>query len=661
MALAVFVSAFDAPGFFNRGVDFVNQKTGFGFPKMPDKVFNLGLDLQGGAHLVYEADVSSIDSSDAPSAVEGVRDVIERRVNGLGVSEALVQTNKVGDIYRLIVDLPGVSDIKKAISMIGETPILEFKEANDVSQRDLTEEEKKQMTEYNAEAKKKAENALAAVVGGKDFSEAAKEFSENETEKNNGGYINYIGKNSGYADLFEWAKTGTENQISKKVLETADGFSVLKRGKERDGAKEVAASHILICYLGAERCDEPKYNKEEAFAKAQELYTQANAENFAELAKNNSTDTGSKDLGGSLGSFTADTMIKEFSDAAFSAKVGEIVGPVETQFGYHIIYKTGEEVGKEYELWRIFVKKQQAQDILPPADPWKSTKLSGTQLEKSEVVSDPQTGDVQVTLRFNNEGKDLFADITTRNVGKYVAIFLDGEPISIPVVNTPITGGEAVIQGSFDIKEAQLLSQRLNAGALPVPVNLVAQQSVGATLGKVSLEKSLYAGTVGVIAVMLFMLLYYRLPGLLSVFSLGLYIVLTLALFKLVGVTLTLAGIAGFIMSVGMAVDANVLIFERMKEELKNGHSLRVAVEEGFLRAWTSIRDSNLSTLISCALLIWLGTSFVQGFAVTLSIGVLVSMFTAITITRVLLRFIIPWFGERGNLLFLGYKKTEQE
>ncbi|MBT7929685.1 SecD/SecF family protein translocase subunit, partial [Candidatus Peregrinibacteria bacterium] len=203
-----------------------------------------------------------------------------------------------------------------------------------------------------------------------------------------------------------------------------------------------------------------------------------------------------------------------------------------------------------------------------------------------------------------------------------------------------------------------LLSQRLNAGALPVPVNLVSQQTVGATLGASSLNASIKAGIVGILLVMLFMTLFYRLPGLISVIALTIYISLTLAVMKLIGVTLTLAGIAGFILSIGMAVDANVLIFERLKEELQDGKSLKSAVEEGFLRAWTSIRDGNVSTLITCVLLMFFGSSFVKGFAITLGIGVLLSLFSAITVTRMMLRFVVPWFKEHGNLFFLGAKKN---
>jgi len=178
-------------------------------------------------------------------------------------------------------------------------------------------------------------------------------------------------------------------------------------------------------------------------------------------------------------------------------------------------------------------------------------------------------------------------------------------------------------------------------------------------LGADSLAKSFKAGIIGLLLVIVFMVLYYRLPGLLSVFALLLYSILSLAIFKFIGATLTLSGIAGFILSIGMAVDANVLVFERLKEELRAGKTMRTAMEEAFVRAWSSIRDSNVTTLISCACLVWIGTGFVQGFAVTLAIGVLVSMFTAVTVTRTIMRVVLPLFGEKGNILFLGYRKAD--
>ncbi|MFH1947165.1 MAG: protein translocase subunit SecD [Candidatus Magasanikbacteria bacterium] len=656
LALMLFAGFFDAPVFFNRGINKVNDVTHLGLPTIPEKEFNLGLDLQGGAHLVYQADTTNLQGEERGPSVEGVRDVIERRINGIGVSEPVVQTTKVGDDYRIIVELPGVTDINEAITMIGETPILEFKEQNNEPERELNAEERKELDDYNKEADKKINEVLQKINSGNDFTALVSEYSEDELSKQNSGYMNFVGVSSPYPELYNWAESIEQNQVSQ-IINSYEGYNILKRGTERDGDIQVSASHILICYLGAQGCDSPVYTKKEALEKAQEIYDQANADNFADLAKEYSTDYSNKDNGGQLGSFGKGMMVLEFEEPVFNAQVGQIIGPVETVFGYHVIYKTDESTTKEYELWRILVRTKKETDILPPQELWKSTQLSGKQLDRSEVVSDPQTGSVQVSLAFDSEGKDLFKDITTRNVGLPVAIFLDGQPISIPTVNEPITDGRAVISGSFNIQEARLLSQRLNAGALPVPIELIAQQSVGATLGAKSLSTSLKAGIFGIILVMIFMFFYYRLPGLLSVISLTLYIFLTLAVFKIIGVTLTLAGIAGFILSIGMAVDANVLIFERLKEELKEGKSLKAAVEEGFLRAWTSIRDGNISTLITCVLLIWFGSSFVQGFAVTLAIGILISMFSAITITRVMLRFIVPWFKEKGNWMFLGFKK----
>jgi len=646
------------PQKFNVFINQINNTTHFGIPNVPEKSFRLGLDLQGGAHLVYEANVSNIEDNEKSVSVEGVRDVIERRVNGMGVAEPQVQTTKVGDSYRLIVELPGVEDVKEAISMIGETPILEFKEENNIPARELTEEEIVGMNEYNKEASVKALEVLSKVKAGEDFTILATEYSEDLYSKNNGGYVGFIPENEAIKDIYNWASEVNEGDISQNIVDSVDGYNILKRGSERDGKKQVNASHILICYLGAVSCDNPIYNKEEARLKAEEIYNEVNANNFSDLAKEYSTDLTTKENDGDLGWFAMDQMTENFQNAVFSAGVGEIIGPVETEYGFHVIYKKDEKVGKEYEVSRILLASQNELDILPPQDPWKNTDLSGKQLDRSEVVSNSQTGAIQVALNFDSEGKDLFADITERNIGKPVAIFLDGEAISTPTVQVAITDGRAVITGGFNIMEAKLLSQRLNSGALPVPIELISQQSVGASLGAKSISQSLYAGIVGVILVMLFMLFFYRLPGLLSVIALSIYIVLTLAIFKLIGVTLTLAGIAGFILSIGMAVDANVLIFERLKEELRENKSLKVAIEEGFNRAWTSIRDGNLSTLITCFVLISFGTSFVQGFAITLSIGVLLSMFTAITITRVMLRFVAPWFKKRdGGILFLGSHK----
>ncbi|MBI5466363.1 MAG: protein translocase subunit SecD [Candidatus Kerfeldbacteria bacterium] len=481
----------------------------------------LGLDLRGGSHLVYQANVAGVPSADRADAVEGVRDVIERRVNFFGVSEPVIQTSKVGESWRVIVELPGIKDVNQAIKLIGETPILEFKEPNTATAPDPA------VGQYNTEAKTKAE------------------------------------------DLLKRARRG---------------------------------------------------------------------ENFAKLAEQHSEDEGSKVKGGDLDYFARGLMVKPFEDAVFALKTGQITPElVQSSFGYHIIKKTGERqgaAGLEVRASHILIKTKAA--VQP--EQWKSTGLSGKQLKRASVQFDQNTGVPDVSLTFNDEGKKLFADITSRNVGKPVAIFLDGVPISTPTVQQAITGGEAVITGNFTLPEAKQLAQRLNSGALPVPIELLSQENVDASLGQASVEKSLLAGLLGIILVALFMVAYYRLPGLLAVIALGVYSLLTLAIFKIWPVTLTLAGIAGYILSVGMAVDANVLIFERLREELRAGKPMAQAIEEGFRRAWTSIRDSNVSSLITAFILVWMGSSMVKGFAVTLIIGILVSMFSAITVTRTLLR-----------------------
>lgn len=648
------------PSIVNGGFKFVNDKLNIGMPLLPDNGFNLGLDLRGGAHLIYQADTSNIAEKDKAGSVEGVRDVIERRVRGgLGVAEPLVQTTRVGEEYRVIVELPGVTDVNQAIKMIGETPVLAFKEQNTEGQREMTADETKQMNEYNKTAEKKINQALTDLRK-ITFVEAVNRYSEDLESKSNSGNIGFITEDA-QPEIYAWAKTNKIG-VTSKVIKSTDGYNIVKKISEKDGNIQVSAAHLLICYVGAANCDSQNYpTKEDALKKIQEIKKQATVSGFADLVKQYSTEPGAADRGGDLGWFSKGDMVPDFENAVFSMQKGQISDVVETPFGYHLIYKKDEKTPKEYEIARIFVNTKDKTDFVPPADEWKDTGLSGKQLKRAEVVSDSRTGQVQVSLQFDTDGAKLFGDLTTRNVGKPVAIFLDGQPISVPTVNEPIKDGNAVISGEFTWEEARLLAQRLNSGALPVPVELISQQKVDATLGADSLDSSFKAGLVGLLLIILFMIVYYRWPGVVSVFSLIIYGAVTLSLFKLLGVTLTLSGIAGFILSVGMAVDANVLVFERLKEELKNKKTLTTAMEEAFIRAWSSIRDSNITTLISCVFLIWLGTGFVQGFAVTLAIGVLVSMFTAVTITRILCRFSFAWFKPEGNIFFLGFNKNQSE
>ncbi len=287
----------------------------------------------------------------------------------------------------------------------------------------------------------------------------------------------------------------------------------------------------------------------------------------------------------------------------------------------------------EEEKQRIFLS-----DPLLKLDPnYIPTKLTGAFLKKATLQFDSRTNEPKILLSFNDEGREMFSAITKDNVGKVVAIYLDGSPISTPVVREAILDGNAEISGSFDVRSARELVGRFNSGALPVPIELLSTQTVGATLGEKALHSGVKAGLLGVIIVALFLIFWYRLPGLIATIALAIYIALMLIIFKLIPVTLTAAGIAGFILSIGMAVDANILIFERMKEELKKGKDISDAMHDGFARAWLSIRDSNISSMISAVILFWFGTSLVKGFALTLGLGVMISMFSAITVTRTFL------------------------
>lgn len=395
-----------------------------GVAKFP---FKLGLDLSGGTHLVYKADVSLVDSSEINNSMEALRDVIERRINVFGVSEPIVQVQNGGfsnaGEERLIVDLPGVTDVSQAIEMIGQTPTLDFR---------------------------------------------------------------------------------TEN---------------------------------------------PNFDptKQEA---------------------------------------------------------------------------TLDEKGNI---------KLQAQE------PYIQTELTGRYLDKAILEFDPNTNEPMVSLQFDAEGSLLFEKITKENIGKSVAIYLDGQPISVPTVNEAISGGKAQISGNFTPTEAKTLVGRLNSGALPVPISLISTQTIGPSLGAEATTAGVKAAIIGFLAIAIFLMIWYRLPGFIATIALSMYVVVMLSIFKLLPVTLTAAGIAGFIISIGIAVDANVLIFERIKEELRKGEGISDSIRHGFGRAWFSVRDSNISSMITAVILFWFGTPMIQGFALVFLIGVLVSMISAITITRLFL------------------------
>lgn len=386
-----------------------------------DLNIKLGLDLQGGSHLVYRADTAEVPVGEAEEAVAGVRDVIERRVNAFGVSEPVIQTNEFQGEHRIIVELAGVHDPQQAIELIGRTPQLDF----------------------------------------------------------------------------------------RREVETA---------------------------APALNVDDPE----------------------------------------------------------------GVLGP---QF--------------------------------------ERTALTGRQLKRATVDFDQVLGSPQVNLEFDSEGTELFAELTRQNIGRRIAIYLDEVPISAPVVQSEITNGQAVITGGFTVDEANQLARDLRAGALPVPIELIGQQTIGPSLGKISIQQSVAAGVVGLLGVMAWMIIFYRLPGVVAALALVLYALLFLAIIKLLPVTMTLAGIAGFILSIGMAVDANVLIFERFREDLRAGKSVGYAFEDGFKEAWNSIHASNVSGIITGLILFYFGSSLIRGFAFTFIIGILLSVFTSITVTRAWLRLLL--------------------
>jgi protein-export membrane protein SecD len=305
-----------------------------------------------------------------------------------------------------------------------------------------------------------------------------------------------------------------------------------------------------------------------------------------------------------------------------------------------------------------------------PASPFANqtfkTVLTGKDLQTASVGFD-QVNRPEIDFVLNSGGAKTFGDYTSANVGKYLAITMDKKVIECPVIQGPITGGRGVINGGqgagFTLQSAQNIVIQLKYGALPVPLKVVDSNQVGPTLGAEAIRQSITAGAIGLGIVLTFMLLYYRLPGLLADLALIIYAAVTFSIFRIIPVTLTLAGIAGFILSIGMAVDANILIFERMKEELRGGRTLRAAIDAGFGRAWTSIRDSNFSTLITCAILFWFGMTFgasiIQGFALTLAIGVVVSLFTAVLVSRTFLHLIVE-AGALRDLRWFGMEQTEK-
>ena len=303
-----------------------------------------------------------------------------------------------------------------------------------------------------------------------------------------------------------------------------------------------------------------------------------------------------------------------------------------------------------------FAQGSEAGDVLEDV-PVFPTVITGTGLENVGVTTN-QAGEYEVAFELKPEEAVTFADYTTNNVGSVLAIILDKEVISVPTINSAITDGQGVISGSFTPEEANALAVQLRYGSLPIPLKIVETRTIGPSLGQDSLQKSALAGGVGFTIVILFMALYYRLPGIIADVAIVIYAILAFALFRYIPITLTLAGIAGFLLSTGSALDANILIFERLKEELRSGRTIQQSVDIGWRRAWPSIRDSNIATLITCTILFWFGSQFgatiVKGFSLTLGLGVLVSLFSAIVISRTLLSLVLEWLKPTNYARWFG-------
>lgn len=664
---------------------------------LKDTKVHLGLDLQGGSQLDYKINLDNVPAGDRENLIEGVLEVINKRVNGLGVSEPNIYRSSVADEEHIVVELAGIKDLEQAKATVGKTIQLEFKEPKE--QVD-PEEEKKSRDE--------AQSFLNRILAGEDFAVVGQEASQNNPSR-----IKY-NEDKEFVDinkLGEPMKQAVENlnpgDLVKNLVDNPNSYSVdasgelvpnpmlvamkvLDKKSELKYDKEINVSHILISYQGAQGADTATLSEDEAKKKAEELKDQiVKGANFADLAKANTDDGSTLEKGGKLPvAINKDTPTpfgEVFRDAALKLENnGDLSEIIKSDFGFHVI--KAEEIKRDVNVTEVKLAK--INFSLSP-DPWKATGLTGEHFVHADVVLN-QLGNPEVTIRFNDEGGKLFEELTGKLApgNKRMAIFVGGEFISAPSVQTKIAGGQAQITNLGSFESAKNLARDLNTGAIPAPIILTGQYTIGATLGESALQDSITAGIIGLIALAFWMVIQYRLPGVLAVLALFIYSIILLFLIKselhtgiAVGVAilifgfvinillkakdsgwekfisfmiavfgffffsfllktpivLTLAGVAGVILSVGMAVDANILIFERMKEELRDGHDIKAAIENGFARAWSSIRDSNFSSLITCSILAYFGSSIIRGFAINLAAGILISMFSAITLTKTFL------------------------
>jgi len=551
---------------------------------------SLGLDLQGGSHLIYQAFNPETGSSEGITSdqMESLSKTIERRINSSGLGEPIIQ---IFGEDRLLIQLPGIKDPGRAKSLIGETARLEFKHrTTDVVPKPITSILPEDVIAITADG-----FSVDKTLQSEDTLEAGDEDTTNAVT-----YFESV--------VFEFTEVG------------ASKFYEIDLDLKRSVDKSIAAAQESSTPLAPARLG---VNIEGI----EPLRFDTNGIQIVRLeGENRNKFVIALPASGSEG-----TSVLTIEEAA--AKIGQ--SPTVT-----------------FELSEGHIDE----DI----------GLSGDDLESAYPSQHQSSGVPIVNIEFNERGSKEFGRLTTdiyakqqsTGVRDQIAIILDGKELIAPVVNSPITQGTAIIQGpDFTIERVKDLALLLESGRLPVPIQLIQERDVDAMLGADSLRKSVVAGITGLCLVLLFMILYYRLPGLMASFSLLIYAVIVLAIFKLIPVTLTLSGVAAAILSIGMAVDANILIFERMKDELRSGRTMLSSVNIGFNRAWPAIRDGNVSTLITCAILYWfsdqLGATIVQGFAITLAIGVMISMFTAITITRTFMRVVAISPASKKMRLFI--------
>ena len=551
---------------------------------------SLGLDLQGGSHLIYQALNPETGSSEGITSdqMESLSKTIERRINSSGLGEPIIQ---IFGEDRLLIQLPGIKDPGRAKSLIGETARLEFKHrTTDVVPKPVTDITSKDVISVTADG----------------FSSDKILQSDSESQPTDTAP-------EGTAEFYESIVIEFTDEGSAKFTELWMSLleSVTKSMEaQQESGTPLTPSRLSVNITGAESL------RFDVIGLQIVRLEEENSNKFV-FALPSSDNQG-----------TSTISIEEARS------------------------KLGKTPTVDFQLSEGYIDE----DI----------GLSGDDLESAYPSQHQSSGVPIVNIEFNERGSKEFGRLTTdiyakqqsTGVRDQIAIILDGKELIAPVVNSPITQGTAIIQGpDFTIERVKDLALLLESGRLPVPIQLIQERDVDAMLGADSLRKSVVAGITGLCLVLLFMILYYRLPGLMASFSLLIYAVIVLAIFKLIPVTLTLSGVAAAILSIGMAVDANILIFERMKDELRSGRTMLSSVNIGFNRAWPAIRDGNVSTLITCAILYWfsdqLGATIVQGFAITLAIGVMISMFTAITITRTFMRVVAISPASKKMRLFI--------